>query len=111
MIAAPSRHGRSMPGRTCAPARFRSPRARARAAMAGQSATLGSYPAPHSTRQVLPPQTAESQPVTDPGIVFEIAAPDPNPADPTGRSCLGPAKYARLNIEYAENVLESPGIV
>ena len=44
--------------------------------------------------------------MADPGLIFEIAAPDPNSTEQPK-----PARYKRLDIEYAENVLDRPGIV
>lgn len=82
-----------------------------RAALANQTLTLGFYPPPQCQGRALRPLTWNSQPVADPGLVFEIAAPDPDPADPTGLFGTGEAKYAQLPVEYAENVLEAPGIV
>ena len=50
--------------------------------------------------------SAEPEPVPDPGLLFEIAAPDPNAVESPA-----PARYRRLDVEYAENVLDRPGIV
>ncbi|GHO87621.1 baseplate J/gp47 family protein [Dictyobacter formicarum] len=81
-----------------------------RAAIAGKTLTLGIFPTPKSTEQVLSPATSQSaRSVRDPGLIFEIAAPDPDPAHPG--SGMGPAKYVRLTLDYADNVLEEPGIV
>jgi hypothetical protein len=80
-----------------------------RRALGGQTLTLGLCPAPRCPGLPIPPDTWISRPVADPGLVFEIAAPDPAKADPvTGQV---PAAYAPLNVEYADNVLEAPGIV
>jgi hypothetical protein len=73
-----------------------------RAAIAGQTLALGVAPSPRCQGLALAPQTTESQAVADPGLVFEIAVPDPN---------LDAAAYRRLPLDYAENVLELPGIV
>ncbi|MCB9153372.1 MAG: putative baseplate assembly protein [Caldilineae bacterium] len=83
-----------------------------RAAIAGQTLTLGIYPAPQCDGLALRPEqtSADAEAVTDPGLVFEIAAPDPLPSD-NGIVGGGPARYRRLTPEYAENVLERPGIV
>lgn len=82
-----------------------------RAAIAGQTLSLGIYPYPRCAGKVLPPATsADNKSVEDPGLVFEIATPDPDPNDPTGTFGIG-AKYSRLTPDYAENVLETPGIV
>ncbi len=78
----------------------------ARAALDRQTLTLGLYPPPGCEGLTLEPQSWESRPVTNPGLVFEIAAPDPSVTD-----TLAPPVYKRLQIEYAENVLETPGIV
>ncbi len=81
-----------------------------RAAIAEQTLTLGIYPALQSNGTVLTPATSEdNRPVPDPGLVFEIAAPDPDPQDPSVGT--GPASYERLTLDYAENVLQRPGIV
>jgi hypothetical protein len=76
------------------------------AAIAGQTLTLGIYPYPQCAGLVLEPVCYESKPVADPGLVFEIAAPAPSV-----EGKLAPPRYTRLNVEYAENVLEQPGIV
>jgi hypothetical protein len=82
-----------------------------RAAIAGKTLSLGVYPSPKCVGLVLPPATSEdNKPVADPGLVFEIASPDPDPSDPTGKFGIG-AKYIRLTVDYAENVLDTPGIV
>jgi Baseplate J-like protein len=79
-----------------------------RAAIAGKTLTLGIYPTPKCAGQVLRPATSEdSRPVPDPGLVFEIAAPDPK--DPS--EGIGQARYERLTLDYADNVVEEPGIV
>lgn len=79
-----------------------------RAAIAGQTLTLGFYPALECEGLTLEPQTFEAQRVLDPGLVFEIAAPEPSGVPGIG---VGAPRYARLDVEYAENVLEKPGIV
>ena len=83
-----------------------------RAAIAGQTLSLGLYPAAYANQQsagrVLTPVEANPVVVSDPGLIFEVAAPD---LDPTGQFGVGPGKYVRLNVEYAENVLDTPGIV
>ena len=83
-----------------------------RAAIAGQTLTLGIYPAPYAAQQsagrVLTPVEAKPVVTGDPGLIFEVAAPD---LDPTGQFGVGPGKYVRPNVEYAENVLDTPGIV
>jgi hypothetical protein len=76
----------------------------ARRAIAGQTLALGIYPSHKRTSDVLPPKTSEVQQANDSRLVFEIAAPDPNATNPKPR-------YARLTVEYAEDVLEQPGIV
>ena len=77
-----------------------------RPAIACQTLAIGIYPALRSEGKRLEPQVAEPEPVADPGLIFEIAAPDPNATEQPK-----PARYKRLDIEYAENVLERPGIV
>lgn len=79
-----------------------------RAAIAGQTLTLGIYPALRCQGLKLEPAAFEPQAVADPGLVFEIAAPEPSGTPGVG---VGPARYMRLEVEYAENVLEQPGIV
>ncbi|MCS6844216.1 MAG: putative baseplate assembly protein [Caldilineales bacterium] len=78
------------------------------AAIAGQTLTLGIYPALRCQGLKLEPVAFEPQVVADPGLVFEIAAPEPSSTPGVG---VGPARYVRLEVEYAENVLEQPGIV
>jgi hypothetical protein len=81
-----------------------------RAAIAGKTLTLGIYPTPTSIEQILPPATSQNAgSVRNPGLIFEIAAPQPDPAQPG--SGIGPAKYTRLTLDYADNVLEEPGII
>jgi hypothetical protein len=82
-----------------------------RAAIGGQTLSLGVYPSVTSPGQVLAPLSTGGSGV-DPGLVFEIAAPDP---DPSGMSALGygvgPPNYRRLPVTYGEPVLQAPGIV
>ena len=82
-----------------------------RRAVAGQTLSIGVFPDSAATGRVLPPRQAGGASV-DPGLVFEIAAPEP---DPSGRSALGfgigPARYTRLPVTYADPVLQQPGIV
>jgi hypothetical protein len=85
-----------------------------RGAIAGQSLSIGVYPASSVPGRVIPPQRAGSADV-DPGLVVEIAAPEPDPADPSGlsgsRFGIGPPRYTRLPPSYAEPVLDSPGVI
>ena len=82
-----------------------------RAAIGGQTLSIGVYPAMASSGQVLPPMTAGG-PGVDPGLVFEIAAPAPDPTGLSGPGYgIGPANYARLPITYADPVLQAPGVV
>ncbi len=78
-----------------------------RAAIAGQTLCLGVYPATDLDEgRVLPPKSARDDAPPDPGLVIEIAAPDlSSPAE------LPPPNYKPLPIEYAENVLEQPGVI
>ncbi|MFZ0546124.1 MAG: putative baseplate assembly protein [Candidatus Promineifilaceae bacterium] len=77
-----------------------------RAAIARQSLSIGMYPSLYNEGKRIEPKSAEPEPVADPGLIFEIAAPDPNATETPA-----PARYKRLDIEYAENVLDRPGIV
>src|SRR5204862_123153 len=64
-----------------------------RSAIAGQTLSLGIYPSPKCSGIRLPSATAEdNKTVADPGLVFEIAAPDPDPNDATGPFGIGGAK-------------------
>jgi len=85
-----------------------------RRAIAGQSLSIGVYPASSVAGRVIPPQRAGSADV-DPGLVVEIAAPEPGPADPSGlsgsRFGIGAPRYSRLSPSYAEQVLDSPGVI
>lgn len=85
-----------------------------RRALAGQTLSIGVYPAAQVPGQVLPPMTTATGDV-DPGLVVEIASPEPDPTDPTdigGRGLgVGSARYARLPLTYAEPVLEVPGLL
>ncbi|GAC1361299.1 MAG: hypothetical protein NVSMB32_00030 [Actinomycetota bacterium] len=80
-----------------------------RAAIATKTLTIGVYPAPHITGQtLLPDKPPSSTTVTDPGLIVEIAAPA---TGATGQSGAGPANYQRLPIVYANNVLQTPGLI
>ena len=82
-----------------------------RAAIAGQTLSIGVYPATQTPGQVLPPMTTGG-PGVDPGLVFEIAAPEPDPTGLSGPGYgTGPPNYARLPISYADPVLQAPGVV
>lgn len=82
-----------------------------RAAIGGQTLSIGVYPATQTPGQVLAPMTTGG-PGTDPGLVFEIAAPAPDPTGLSGPGYgTGPANYARLPVTYADPVLQAPGIV
>ena len=83
-----------------------------RSAIAGQSLSIGVYPASSVPGRVIPPQRAGSADV-DPGLVVEIAAPEPDPADPFGLTGfgVGQPRYTRLSPSYAEAVLDSPGVL
>ena len=76
------------------------------AAIACQTLALGIYPSIRSEGKRIEPESAEPEPVADPGLVFELVIPDSDaPEQPK------PALFKRLDIEYAENVLDRPGIV
>lgn len=77
-----------------------------RAKLANQTLALGIYPTNECAGKDLEPLAAEPQVMADPGLVFEIAAPDPKDLN-----LLPAPRYERLPVEYAENVLEMPGIV
>jgi hypothetical protein len=79
-----------------------------RAAIAHRSLTLGIQPASDSPGRTLEPATVEPEAITDPGLVFEIASPEIDPATGAG---IGPGRYMRLPVDYAENVLDVPGVV
>ncbi len=80
-----------------------------RSAIGGQTLSLGFYPSLQSNGRVLMPLTSEdSKQVQDTGLIFEIAAPGTSSTSTGGPI---PAKYTRLVPDYAENVLEYPGIV
>jgi len=82
-----------------------------RAAIGGQTLSIGVYPARQAAGQVLPPMTTGG-PDVDPGLVFEIAAPQPDPTCLSGPGYgIGPANYARLQVTYADPVLQAPGVV
>jgi hypothetical protein len=82
-----------------------------RAAIGGQTLSIGVFPAAQSSGQVLMPLTTGSATV-DPGLVVEIAAPQPDPTGLSGPGYgVGPANYARLPITYADPVLQAPGII
>ena len=89
-----------------------------RAAIGGQTLSIGVYPATQTPGQVLAPMTTGG-PGVDPGLIFEIAAPEPDPTGLSGSGSglsalgfgVGPANYARLPISYANPVLQAPGVV
>ena len=82
-----------------------------RAAIAGQTLSIGVYPATQTPGEVLTPMTTGG-PGVDPGLVFEIAAPEPDPTGLSGPGYgIGPANYARLPITYADPILQAPGVV
>ena len=82
-----------------------------RRAIAGQTLSVGVYPATSTPGLVLKPHLSGSATV-DAGLVFEIAAPEPDPSGQAGLGFgLGPARYATLPISYAEPVLTGPGLV
>jgi hypothetical protein len=83
----------------------------ARRAIAGQTLAIGVYPAAQADGAVLPPATTGNAPA-DPGLVFEIAAPQPDPTGLAGTGFgVGPASYTRLPVASADPVLQAPGIV
>ena len=82
-----------------------------RSAIGGKTLTIGVYPATQLGEEILPPATTGSAQV-DPGLVVEIAAPEPDPTGPAGPGFgIGPANYTRLPVTYADPVLQAPGIV
>jgi hypothetical protein len=83
----------------------------ARSAIGGKTLTIGIYPSTQLGEEILPPATTGSAQV-DPGLVFEIAAPEPDPTHLAGPGFgIGPANYTGLPITYADPVLQAPGIV
>lgn len=74
----------------------------ARAAIGGESLSLGIYPSIQIDTRALQPSTLDQVTITDPGLIFELVTPDPATASPRAR---------RLTVEYAEDVLDLPGIV
>jgi hypothetical protein len=82
-----------------------------RAAIGGQTLSIGVYPAAQTPGMALAPMTTGG-PGVDPGLVFEIAAPAPDPTALSGSPYgIGPPNYARLQLSYADPVLQSPGLV
>ena len=84
-----------------------------RSAIGGKVLSLGVHPALQADSTILPPATFINQPVTDPGLVFQIAAPDPDPRNPNVGLTTDQPKYITLKPKPgdAENVLQYPGIV
>jgi hypothetical protein len=82
-----------------------------RAAIGGQTLSIGVYPAAQTPGMTLPPMMTGG-PGVDPGLVFEIAAPAPDPTALSGSPYgIGPPNYTRLQPSYADPVLQSPGLV
>ncbi len=77
-----------------------------RKAIHRQTLSIGIYPSLYSEGKRVEPKSAEPEQVADPGLIFEIAAPDSDSSE-----VPRPVKFRRLDIEYAENVLDRPGIV
>ena len=77
----------------------------------GQTLSVGVYPATQIDGRVLPPATTPGASV-DPGLIFEIAAPETDVTGLAGPGFgIGPANYTRLETSYADPVLQAPGIV
>ncbi|KAB8141606.1 putative baseplate assembly protein [Chloroflexia bacterium SDU3-3] len=76
------------------------------AALAGQILTLGIAPDPSGAARELRPFSYAPKAIPDPGLVFELLVPDAAAA-----SEYVPASYRRLDVVYAENVLDAPGVV
>lgn len=82
-----------------------------RRAIAGQSLSIGVYPQRALAGRVLAPRHAGSADV-DPGLLVEIAAPEPDPSGLAGPGFgIGAPRYTRLQPTYAEPVLEAPGLI
>jgi hypothetical protein len=82
-----------------------------RRAIAGQSLSIGVYPERALAGRALPPQHAGSADV-DPGLLVEIAAPEPDPSGLAGPGFgIGAPRYDRLQPTYAEPVLDAPGLI
>lgn len=82
-----------------------------RRAIAGQSLSIGVYPAARVAGRTIPPQQSGSAEV-DPGLVVEIAAPEPDPSGLAGPGFgIGAPRYTKLQPTYAEPVLDSPGMI
>ena len=82
-----------------------------RSAIADQTLSLGIHPSLEADSTVLPAATFINQQVIDSGLVFQIAAPEPDPGNPNIGLATAQPKYENLNLEYVENVLQYPGIV
>lgn len=80
-----------------------------RAAIANQTLSIGVYPAARIDGRALITPTMNSDTI-DPGLLVEIAEPDPSPLAGEGFG-IGPARYRRLEQSYAEPVLEAPGVI
>lgn len=82
-----------------------------RRAIAGQSLSIGVYPERALAGRALPPRHSGSADV-DPGLLVEIAAPEPDPSGLAGPGFgIGAPRYSRLQPTYAEPVLEEPGLI
>ena len=82
-----------------------------RRAIAGQSLSIGVYPQRALAGRVLPPQHAGSADV-DPGLLVEVAAPEPDLSGLAGPGFgIGAPRYTRLQPTYAEPVLDAPGLI
>jgi hypothetical protein len=83
----------------------------ARRVIAEQTLTLGIYPANSIVPDPLYPVVMQSPETADPGLSFEIPAPLPDQIRLDTGDAIPAARYKRLEVAYAENVLEMPGIV
>ena len=74
--------------------------------IAGQTLTLGIYPSRDVEIRTMEAASAHARPASESGLIYEIAAAERSSPQPVPE-----ARYTRLHVEYAENVLEAPGIV
>lgn len=102
-----------------------------RRAVAGQSLSIGVYPAAGVAGRLVAAETvatgsgsghpdgasagagtADAAGAAEPGLIVQIAAPEPDASGASGPGYgIGPARYATLPVSWADPVLVGPGLI